>query len=168
MLQNKRKAKPKLAPETRCKVRPILTLLNCTTLRKTYGKTPQLACQAKDLCRALPVHAYWCTSSCRVVAVQCQRSTCPCKVTARHLTSPPPWFALLRSRHWGPTSTILHWGKPDALNQLYSNILPYTHTHTNTTSGNTTPATCNHVTSATCDHSRPHQRSPKACTKLQF
>ena len=131
-------------------------------------KTPQLACQAKDLCRALLVHACWCTSSCRVAAVQCQRGTCPCKATARHLTSPPPWYALLRVKHRGPTSTTLHWGKPDTPNQLYSNILPYTHIHTNTTSGNTTPATCNHVTSATCDHSRLQQRSPKACTKLQF
>ena len=49
-------------------------------------ETPQLACQAKDLCRALLVHACWCTSSCRVAAVQCQRGTGPCKATARHLT----------------------------------------------------------------------------------
>ena len=33
-----------------------------------------------------PTHAYWCTRSCRVVAVQYQRGTCPCKATARHLT----------------------------------------------------------------------------------
>ena len=49
-------------------------------------KTPQLACPAKDLFRALPVHACWCTSSCWVVAVQCQRGTCPYKATAHHLT----------------------------------------------------------------------------------
>ena len=53
-------------------------------------ETSQLACQAKGLCRALPVHACWCTSSCRVAAVQCQRGTCPCKVTAHHLTCPVP------------------------------------------------------------------------------
>ena len=90
-------------------------------------KTPQLACQAKGLCRALPVHACWCTSSSRVAAVQCPRGTCPCKVTAHHLTSPPPWCALLRGKHRGPTSTTLHRGKPDTPNQLYSycNILTY-------------------------------------------
>ena len=157
---------------TSCKVWPINTLLNCTTLRKTYGKTPQLACQAKGLCRALPVHACWCTSSCRVAAVQCQRGTCPCKATARHLTSPPPWYALLRGKHRGPTSTTLHWGKLDTPNQLYSNILQLTHsippqyTHTYPTSGNTTPTTYNHVTSSTCNHSKPHQKSAMACTKL--
>ena len=157
-----------------CKVRSILTLLNYTILRNIYGKTSQLACQAKGLCRALPVHACWCTSSCRVVAVQCQRGTCPCKVTAHHLTSPPPWYALPRGRHWGLISTTLHWGKLDTPNQLYSNILQLTHsippqyTHTYPTSGNTTPTTCNHVTSPTCDYRQPHQRSPKACTTLQF
>ena len=81
-------------------------------------KTPQLACQAKELCRALLVHARWCTSSCCIAAVQCQHGMCPCKVTACHLTSPPPWYALPRGRYWGPTSTTLHWGKPDAPNQL--------------------------------------------------
>ena len=81
-------------------------------LWKPLWKTPQLACQAKGLCRALPVHACWCTCSCRVAAVQCQRGTCPCKATVHHLTSPPPWYALLRGKHRGPTSTTLHWGKP--------------------------------------------------------
>ena len=149
-------------------LRPINTLLNCTTLRKTYGKhygkTPQLACQAKGLCRALPVHACWCTSSCRVAAVQCQRGTGPCKATARHLTSPPPWYALPRGRHWGPTSTTLYWGKPDTPNQLFTNS---DQQHTYTTSSNTTSATCNHVTPQTCNHSQLHQKSSKACTKLQ-
>ena len=100
---------------------PILTLLNYT--KEHLWKTPQLACQAKDLCRALLVHACWCTSSCRVAAVQCQRGPCPCKATARHLTSPPPWYALLRGKHRGPTSTTLHWGKSITPNQLYSNSL---------------------------------------------
>ena len=34
------KAKTKLTPETKCKVRPILTILNCAVLRKTLGKPP--------------------------------------------------------------------------------------------------------------------------------
>ena len=40
-------------------VRPIFTLLNYTVLNHYANtmETPQLACQAKGLCRALPVHA---------------------------------------------------------------------------------------------------------------
>ena len=51
----KRKLYPMLSlelEELHVRLWPILTLLNCTILRKTLGKTPQLACQAKGLCRA--------------------------------------------------------------------------------------------------------------------
>ena len=67
-------------------------------------KTPQLACHAKDLCRALPSHACWCTNSCRVAAVQCQRGRCPCKVTACHLTS-----SILQALHITCKAATVHY-----------------------------------------------------------
>ena len=82
----RRKAKSKLTPETKCKVMAHINPPKLYYTKENTRKTPQLACQAKGLCRALPVHACWCTCSCRVAAVQCQRGTCPCKATVHHLT----------------------------------------------------------------------------------